>query len=226
MAWIRCSSRVRFLGVSSCSQIRRTSHPALRSARFTKRSRALFAESLFRQKAALFFGWVECSGQPCQKQPSTNTANLRPRNTKSGLVWNLRRPPCWVAGPNEVIGELWALSLRSRTLGESDTCLRQPVMRWVRKNLIRASSVSLFPVPRMRDITCERLALVKTSGMFRLWRLENQSCDAERARRNGDIPRVHPFVPGANLDEVSPRQLVDGFERPILGEQYDQNILE
>jgi len=43
---------------------------------------------------------------------------------------------------------------------------RHPVMPWRRKSRIKATSVSLFPRPRMRDITCDRLALVKTSGIF------------------------------------------------------------
>ena len=38
-------------------------------------------------------------------------------------------------------------------------------MPWRRKSFIKASSVSRFPRERMRDITCERLALVKTSAM-------------------------------------------------------------
>jgi hypothetical protein len=42
---------------------------------------------------------------------------------------------------------------------------RQPVMPWVLKIPIRRSSVSLLPAPLMRDITSERLALVKMSLM-------------------------------------------------------------
>jgi hypothetical protein len=38
-------------------------------------------------------------------------------------------------------------------------------MPCARNTRINANSVSLFPRERMRDITCERLALVKTSGM-------------------------------------------------------------
>jgi hypothetical protein len=44
-------------------------------------------------------------------------------------------------------------------------CLRQPVILCRRNSLASASSVSLFPRERMRDITSERLASVKTSGI-------------------------------------------------------------
>jgi len=42
---------------------------------------------------------------------------------------------------------------------------RQPVIRCWRNNFIKASSVSLLPLPRIRDMTAERFALVKTSAM-------------------------------------------------------------
>ena len=42
---------------------------------------------------------------------------------------------------------------------------RHPVMLCWRKILMRASSVSLLPCPRIRDMTSERLALVKTSDI-------------------------------------------------------------
>lgn len=50
-------------------------------------------------------------------------------------------------------------------LPNSGACRRQPVMPCARKSLASASSVSLLPRPRMRDMTCDRLALVKTSGI-------------------------------------------------------------
>ncbi len=40
-----------------------------------------------------------------------------------------------------------------------------PGIRAARSSFTNASSVSLLPRPRMRDITSERLALVKTSGI-------------------------------------------------------------
>lgn len=49
---------------------------------------------------------------------------------------------------------------------------RQPVTRCLRNRLIKASSVSLFPLPRMRDMTCDRLVLVKTSGIVN-WDVNN-----------------------------------------------------
>ena len=45
-------------------------------------------------------------------------------------------------------------------------CRRQPVTPAARNSWVSASSVSLFPRPRMRDITWERLALVKTLSIL------------------------------------------------------------
>ena len=44
-------------------------------------------------------------------------------------------------------------------------CLRQPVILCWRNNFISASSVAAFPRERMRDITADRFALVKTSDI-------------------------------------------------------------
>lgn len=88
---IRISRRTSF-GSSrrrnSCSQTRTTDQPKARKARLTRRSLALFVAILSRQKAALVLGRVACRGQPCQKQPSTNTAALSLGKTKSGLTEN------------------------------------------------------------------------------------------------------------------------------------------
>ena len=45
-------------------------------------------------------------------------------------------------------------------------CLRQPVIPFARNSRASTSSVSLFPRPRIRDITSDRFALVKTSAIF------------------------------------------------------------
>ena len=74
------------LCLSSCSHTRSTRQPARRRARFTRASRALFAANFFAQNAAFPFGFVPCFGQPCQKQPSTNSARRISLNTKSGVT--------------------------------------------------------------------------------------------------------------------------------------------
>jgi hypothetical protein len=45
------------------------------------------------------------------------------------------------------------------------SCLLQPVILFRRNNFASASSVSLFPRERMRDITSDRFVLVKTSDI-------------------------------------------------------------
>ena len=71
MCLTRASIRSTAFTGSSCAQTRTTVHPAALSAWSTFRSRAMFPSSFFRQNSALFFGHDPCSGQPCQKHPST-----------------------------------------------------------------------------------------------------------------------------------------------------------
>jgi hypothetical protein len=70
---------------NSHSQTETTLYPADRTARLTNRSRCLFRSIFFLQNAALVFGKCPHFGQPCQKQPSTNTATLDLTKTKSGF---------------------------------------------------------------------------------------------------------------------------------------------
>lgn len=69
---------------SSCSQTWNGSQPSARSSASFRRSRSTVAASLSRHHSALFCGRVECSGQLCQKQPSTNTAMRARVKTTSG----------------------------------------------------------------------------------------------------------------------------------------------
>ena len=70
--------------------MRSTRQLADRKVRVTSLSRAWFAANFFRQNAALFLGFVACRGQPCQKQPSTKTANLSLGKTKSAFTRSRR----------------------------------------------------------------------------------------------------------------------------------------
>ncbi len=56
---------------SSCSQTRTTTQPAASSSSSVARSLATLASSFAAHQARLLVGAVECSGQRCQKQPST-----------------------------------------------------------------------------------------------------------------------------------------------------------
>ena len=68
---------------SSCSQNLRTLHPASLSLRSVSLSRSRFASIFARHQLAFVFGHVPCSGQPCQKHPSTKTATLVRTNATS-----------------------------------------------------------------------------------------------------------------------------------------------
>jgi hypothetical protein len=78
--------------LSSCSQTRRTFHPIARKALATRLSRLIFPEIFALQKSTLVAGTDRQRRHPCQKHPSTNTANFTPRNTRSGLPGN---PESW-----------------------------------------------------------------------------------------------------------------------------------
>jgi hypothetical protein len=70
--------------IGRCSHSRTTVQPAWARASSAARSRSTFPASLGDQYQSLFFGFEPCSGQACQKQPSTNTATLRLVNAMSG----------------------------------------------------------------------------------------------------------------------------------------------
>jgi len=73
----------------TCSHRRMTVQPAVVSASLFSLSRSTLRSSFGDQYHSLFFGLEPCSGQACQKQPSTKTATLRAVNTMSGRT---RRP--------------------------------------------------------------------------------------------------------------------------------------
>ena len=99
----RRAMRVAAADGSSCSQTRITSQPRSRSRSLVSESRSIFARIFARQNCSLAFGHVPCSGQPCQKQPSTKTATLSTsehdiRSTRRILQWlgidRVSKPHC------------------------------------------------------------------------------------------------------------------------------------
>ena len=75
--------------IGTCSQSRTTVQPARISAASFTRSRSTFLISFGPQYHSLALGLDPCSGQACQKQPSTKTATFRAVNAMSGRT---RRP--------------------------------------------------------------------------------------------------------------------------------------
>ena len=67
-----------------CSQIRTTCQPAAASAASAARSRSMVRRSLGAQYHSLTAGLRPCSGQACQKHPSTKIATRRAVNAMSG----------------------------------------------------------------------------------------------------------------------------------------------
>jgi len=88
-------SAARFFFFNSHSQIRRTVQPLLSKIFVTVLSRSTLSLIFFAQKSSLSLGFVFRQSWPCQKHPSTNTAILSLRKTKSGcpLTGYPRRQP-------------------------------------------------------------------------------------------------------------------------------------
>lgn len=89
-SWTTSATRPATTCGSSCSQKRRTRHPASSSTRVVSTSRSCVRATFSRHQAARSPDagrW--CSGHPCQKQPSIMTTTLRRVNTMSPV----RRSP-------------------------------------------------------------------------------------------------------------------------------------
>lgn len=93
--WMRRTQTSSTAGLRSCCQMRSTRQPPFRRRRFTFRSLLLFRASFSAQKRLFVLGILAWTAHPCQKQPSTKTANRCCRNTKSGRPGRccLRRQP-------------------------------------------------------------------------------------------------------------------------------------
>ena len=61
----------------TCSQMRSTLHPSASAMAVVSASRSTFLASFGSQYSTCEAGIVPCSGHPCQKQPSMNTARRR-----------------------------------------------------------------------------------------------------------------------------------------------------
>lgn len=140
--------------------MRSTVQPAFVKPRVTARSRALFRASFASQNFRFCLGLVPCRGHPCQKQPSTNTATRSARNTNSGRTCNALPAPSF-ASLRSPLFDFLPLHVSTRSF----TWRLHPVIPAARISPASFYSVSLFPVERMRDMTSERLAGVKTSGI-------------------------------------------------------------
>lgn len=133
---LRSRAMVRFarLAVRSCSHILITVQPLARNVRVTSRSRRRFAESFLNQKSAFPFGQGECLGFGHPCQKQPST------NTATRSRRKIK------SGLPKIIA--WRL---------------HPKIPWRRSSVASASSVSLLPRLRIRDITSDLFVTVKTS---------------------------------------------------------------
>jgi hypothetical protein len=92
----RCRHRIkldRLLFLRSCFHRRMSIQPVFWRYRETVRSRFRLFAILADQNSMLDLGIRPCSGQPCQKHPSTNSTVRYFGKTKSGFTQKFRRPP-------------------------------------------------------------------------------------------------------------------------------------
>jgi hypothetical protein len=146
LTWARDSARsIRARGrtrpdFTSCSQTRITFQPSPTRSLRVRVSRRRFRRIFKRQYSLFDFGTLLCFSHPCQKHPSTKTATLRSRKTKSGRI-GLRRgcfderpaTPCLFGRVRIVIG----------------ACRLQPLMPAFRSAAATDRSVDTLPVERM-----------------------------------------------------------------------------
>jgi len=91
-------------------------------------------------------------------------ANFRSQNTRLFIgMFECLGHPCQKQPSTKIIRR--CLRKLKSGLPKRVACRRHPVMPCNRRSFASATSVSLLPRPRMRDITSDRLAFVKTSGM-------------------------------------------------------------
>lgn len=72
----RATTRSTVTATGSCSHTRTTAQPASRNNRSVSTSLALFISTFHLHHSGFVRGGGKCSGQPCQKQPSTKMATL------------------------------------------------------------------------------------------------------------------------------------------------------
>jgi hypothetical protein len=133
---IRRMARIALRGVSSHSHIRIIRHPAFRRLRVTNLSRAMLLSNFRSQNSVRLFG-VYANLQPgCRCQKQPSTKTaIRSRRNTKSGLPNTRWPR------------------------------RQPRTSCNRNKPINRSSVSRFPLDRIRDMTADRFSIENTSEL-------------------------------------------------------------
>ena len=157
---------------SSCSQYRRTVHPAASILRSCRRSRCTLARILALHQSPFRLGIVRCSGQECQKHPSRNTATRARGNWRSGRAFPAsgivrstlnRRPRAWTA----------------RRTAISNGVSRRGVFR-IRRRVAGSGTDRLapeLPPPIVRSIVAQ--GAVAHSGTRRIAHPRADTCDTQ-----------------------------------------------
>ena len=107
---------------SSCSQTCNGFHPIFLSSASFLASRSRFPAILSAHHLAFALGATECSGHPCQKQPSTKMTNRNFTTTISGRPGRSRRwsrnrtPRRWSSRRSWISGVVFAVGIRFMNL--------------------------------------------------------------------------------------------------------------
>lgn len=148
---------------SSCSQNRSTTQPAASSIWSVSVSRARLRSNFHAHHSELVRGWVPCSGQPCQKQPSTNT-EMRERGKAMSIV--RRALPGILSWTRNLRPRRWS-SRRSRSSGRvPDLARRDIFLERAPPGLVRdGSSCFMLPVCACRRLRMSvRVSRVSAGG--------------------------------------------------------------
>ncbi len=159
----------------SCSQRRRTVHPAEFSALLTASSRRWFLASFGSQYETFLRGCVPCSGHECQKQPSIKTATRCRGNTMSThtlsppasrcTFFRNRNPDAWSARRSRTSGaesilRLWLI--RSETAAEVG-------LGYEEGRALRNARAGPKPDPRMIWMRANERAVSRRQEADQLW---------------------------------------------------------
>jgi len=139
---------------ASCSHTRITFQPSLIRSLRVRESRRRLRRIFSRQYSMFDFGTLLCFSHPCQKHPSTKTATLRSRKTKSG------RMGIGLNCFDESRARSFLFRPERSTIG---ACRLQPVMPAFRSAAATDRSVDTLPVERIEAMIWLRRNFEKVS---------------------------------------------------------------
>ena len=170
---------------SSCSQIRITLQPASERTRSVLRSRSTFDLSFSTHQSRFAFGVVPCSGQQCQKKPSTKTATLTGPKMMSTLLRKLEIGRACTRYRSPFRWSLFLSSISARVF----SCLWPFI-------LFRAASLEAAGVTGLLPFV--EVVLTSCSSSSRTFELVKQRAEEAGSRCHVSRPLSSPDAPASS----------------------------